>query len=147
MAVRQRAWAITLGSVARKCRYSLERPNASDAGDEAGAELIILIFLLATERKGRTYPGGTFWGYMLLYAGRASSSSSTARARFLMGFRVTVSFQRSRAAQSVHAVLPPAPHNARARQIREACGIMSDATRGIPAAARMERVWCPRDNK
>ena len=35
---------------------------------EAGAELIILIFLLVTERKGRTYPGRTFWGYMLLYA-------------------------------------------------------------------------------
>ena len=35
---------------------------------EAGAELIILILLLATERKGRTYPGRTFWGYMLLYA-------------------------------------------------------------------------------
>ena len=35
---------------------------------EAGAELLILIFLLVTERKGRTYPGRTFWGYMLLYA-------------------------------------------------------------------------------
>ena len=35
---------------------------------EAGVELLILIFLLATERKGRPYPGRTFWGYMLLYA-------------------------------------------------------------------------------
>jgi phosphatidylglycerol:prolipoprotein diacylglycerol transferase len=35
---------------------------------EAGAELIILVLLLATERKGRPYPGRTFWGYMLLYA-------------------------------------------------------------------------------
>jgi phosphatidylglycerol---prolipoprotein diacylglyceryl transferase len=35
---------------------------------EAGAELIILLFLLATERKGRAYPGRTFWLYMLLYA-------------------------------------------------------------------------------
>jgi phosphatidylglycerol:prolipoprotein diacylglycerol transferase len=35
---------------------------------EAGAELLILIFLLVTERKGRPYPGRTFWGYMLLYA-------------------------------------------------------------------------------
>src|SRR5688572_23116563 len=34
---------------------------------EAGAELVILIFLLATERKGRPFPGRTFWGYMLLY--------------------------------------------------------------------------------
>jgi phosphatidylglycerol:prolipoprotein diacylglycerol transferase len=35
---------------------------------EAGAELVILIMLLATERKGRPYPGRTFWGYMFLYA-------------------------------------------------------------------------------
>src|SRR6185503_1138961 len=35
---------------------------------EAGAEFIILVFLLATERKGRAYPGRTFWLYMLLYA-------------------------------------------------------------------------------
>jgi phosphatidylglycerol:prolipoprotein diacylglycerol transferase len=35
---------------------------------EAGAELVILIMLLTTERKGRSYPGRTFWLYMLLYA-------------------------------------------------------------------------------
>src|ERR1700730_8902268 len=35
---------------------------------EAGAELIILAVLLLTERKGRVFPGRTFWGYMLLYA-------------------------------------------------------------------------------
>jgi phosphatidylglycerol:prolipoprotein diacylglycerol transferase len=35
---------------------------------EAGAELLILVFLLATERVGRRYPGRTFWGYMFLYA-------------------------------------------------------------------------------
>jgi len=35
---------------------------------EAGAELLILILLLTTERKGRSYPGRTFWLYMLLYA-------------------------------------------------------------------------------
>jgi phosphatidylglycerol:prolipoprotein diacylglycerol transferase len=35
---------------------------------EAGAEAIILGVLLATERKGRPYPGRTFWLYMLLYA-------------------------------------------------------------------------------
>jgi phosphatidylglycerol:prolipoprotein diacylglycerol transferase len=34
---------------------------------EAGAELIILVMLLATERKGRPFPGRTFWLYMLLY--------------------------------------------------------------------------------
>jgi len=35
---------------------------------EAGAELLILVFLLATERRGRRFEGRTFWGYMLLYA-------------------------------------------------------------------------------
>ena len=35
---------------------------------EAGAELLILVFLLTTERKGRQYQGRTFWLYMLLYA-------------------------------------------------------------------------------
>jgi len=35
---------------------------------EAGAELAILIALLTTERKGRPFPGRTFWLYMLLYA-------------------------------------------------------------------------------
>jgi phosphatidylglycerol---prolipoprotein diacylglyceryl transferase len=34
---------------------------------EAGAELLILGILLALERRGRTYPGRTFWTYMLLY--------------------------------------------------------------------------------
>jgi phosphatidylglycerol:prolipoprotein diacylglycerol transferase len=35
---------------------------------EAGAELLILLFLLATERRGRPFAGRTFWAYMLLYA-------------------------------------------------------------------------------
>jgi phosphatidylglycerol:prolipoprotein diacylglycerol transferase len=35
---------------------------------EAGAELAILIVLLATERKGRGFAGRTFWTYLLLYA-------------------------------------------------------------------------------
>ena len=35
---------------------------------EAGAELLILIVLLVTERKGKPFPGRTFWLYMLLYA-------------------------------------------------------------------------------
>src|SRR5688500_4843040 len=34
---------------------------------EAGAELLILGLLIATERKGRPFAGRTFWGYMLLY--------------------------------------------------------------------------------
>jgi phosphatidylglycerol---prolipoprotein diacylglyceryl transferase len=35
---------------------------------EAGAELLILGLLLATEKRGRAFPGRTFWLYMLLYA-------------------------------------------------------------------------------
>jgi phosphatidylglycerol:prolipoprotein diacylglycerol transferase len=35
---------------------------------DAGAELLILLVLLMTERRGRTFPGRTFWLYMLLYA-------------------------------------------------------------------------------
>ncbi len=35
---------------------------------EAGAALLILVFLLVTERKGRPFPGRTFWSYMFLYA-------------------------------------------------------------------------------
>ena len=35
---------------------------------EAGAELLILAFLLTTERRGRPFAGRTFWMYLLLYA-------------------------------------------------------------------------------
>ena len=34
---------------------------------EAGAELLILVLLLATEKKGRPFAGRTFWTYMFLY--------------------------------------------------------------------------------
>jgi phosphatidylglycerol:prolipoprotein diacylglycerol transferase len=34
---------------------------------EAGAEALILVFLLGFERRGRPFPGRTFWSYMLLY--------------------------------------------------------------------------------
>lgn len=35
---------------------------------DAGAELLILVLLLVTERKGKPFPGRTFWLYMVLYA-------------------------------------------------------------------------------
>jgi phosphatidylglycerol:prolipoprotein diacylglycerol transferase len=35
---------------------------------EAGAEFLILMVLLATEKRGRPFAGRTFWLYMLLYA-------------------------------------------------------------------------------
>src|SRR3982751_5934033 len=34
---------------------------------EAGAEFLILMILLGTERRGRPFPGRTFWLYLLLY--------------------------------------------------------------------------------
>lgn len=34
---------------------------------DAGAELLIMVLLLATERKGKTFAGRTFWLYVLLY--------------------------------------------------------------------------------
>jgi phosphatidylglycerol:prolipoprotein diacylglycerol transferase len=34
---------------------------------EAGAEALILVFLLAFERRGRPFPGRTLWSYLLLY--------------------------------------------------------------------------------
>ena len=34
---------------------------------ESGVELFIFAFLLLTERRGRPFPGRTFWGYALLY--------------------------------------------------------------------------------
>jgi phosphatidylglycerol:prolipoprotein diacylglycerol transferase len=35
---------------------------------DAGMNLVILLLLLATERRGRAFPGRTFWAYILLYA-------------------------------------------------------------------------------
>lgn len=35
---------------------------------DAGAELVILVILLLSERRGRGFAGRTFWLYMLLYA-------------------------------------------------------------------------------
>ena len=62
-------WAITFTSeyASRNVGTPINRPLHPTQLYEAGAELLILAILLATERKGRPYPGRTFWGYMLLY--------------------------------------------------------------------------------
>ena len=62
-------WAITFHSefAARNVGTPLGIPLHPTQLYEAGAELLILVLLLATERKGRPFPGRTFWGYMLLY--------------------------------------------------------------------------------
>jgi phosphatidylglycerol---prolipoprotein diacylglyceryl transferase len=62
-------WAITFHSeyAAQNVGTPLNVPVHPTQLYEAGAELLILIVLLATERKGRPFPGRTFWGYMFLY--------------------------------------------------------------------------------
>ncbi|HEV8317286.1 MAG TPA: prolipoprotein diacylglyceryl transferase [Vicinamibacterales bacterium] len=64
------AWAITFTNplAASNVGTPLGVPLHPTQIYEAGAELLILIFLLATERKGRQFPGRTFWLYMFLYA-------------------------------------------------------------------------------
>jgi phosphatidylglycerol---prolipoprotein diacylglyceryl transferase len=62
-------WAITFRNeyAAQNAGTPLNQPLHPTQLYEAGAELLILLVLLATERKGRPFPGRTFWGYMLLY--------------------------------------------------------------------------------
>ena len=62
-------WAITFHNryAAQNVGTPLEVPLHPTQLYEAGAELLILLFLLATERRGRPFPGRTFWGYMFLY--------------------------------------------------------------------------------
>jgi phosphatidylglycerol:prolipoprotein diacylglycerol transferase len=62
-------WAITFHNeyAAQNVGTPLNVPLHPTQLYEAGAELLILVMLLATERRGRPFPGRTFWGYMLLY--------------------------------------------------------------------------------
>jgi phosphatidylglycerol:prolipoprotein diacylglycerol transferase len=63
-------WAITFTNpyAAANVGTPLNVPLHPTQLYEAGAEALILGLLLATERRGRPYPGRTFWLYMLLYA-------------------------------------------------------------------------------
>jgi phosphatidylglycerol:prolipoprotein diacylglycerol transferase len=62
-------WAVTFTSeyAAQNPGTPLNVPIHPTQLYEAGAELIILGILLLLERKGRSFAGRTFWGYMLLY--------------------------------------------------------------------------------
>ncbi|HXG56568.1 MAG TPA: prolipoprotein diacylglyceryl transferase [Vicinamibacterales bacterium] len=62
-------WAITFHNqfAAQNVGTPLNVPLHPTQLYEAGAELLILVFLLVTERKGKPFPGRTFWGYLLLY--------------------------------------------------------------------------------
>ncbi|MGE5244419.1 MAG: prolipoprotein diacylglyceryl transferase [Betaproteobacteria bacterium] len=63
-------WAITFTSpiAAANVGTPLGVPLHPTELYEAGAEFLILLVLLVTERKGRPFAGRTFWLYMLLYA-------------------------------------------------------------------------------
>jgi phosphatidylglycerol:prolipoprotein diacylglycerol transferase len=62
-------WAITFHNeyAAANVGTPLNVPLHPTQLYEAGAELLILLFLLAIERRGRPFAGRTFWGYLLLY--------------------------------------------------------------------------------
>ena len=62
-------WAITFSDPAAQAISGtpLGMPLHPTQLYEAGAEALILIFLLLFERRGRSFPGRTFWSYMLLY--------------------------------------------------------------------------------
>lgn len=64
------AWAITFTDpyAAMNVGTPLNVPLHPTQLYEAGAEVIILLLLLATESRGRRFPGRTFWLYMLVYA-------------------------------------------------------------------------------
>jgi prolipoprotein diacylglyceryltransferase len=66
----ERPWAITFTDpfAAANVGTPLDVPLHPTQLYEAGAELVILVVLLATERRGRPFPGRTFWLYVLLYA-------------------------------------------------------------------------------
>jgi phosphatidylglycerol:prolipoprotein diacylglycerol transferase len=63
-------WAVTFTDpvAAQNVGTPLNVPLHPTQLYDAGAELLILIFLLVTERRGRPFAGRTFWLYMLLYA-------------------------------------------------------------------------------
>jgi phosphatidylglycerol:prolipoprotein diacylglycerol transferase len=63
-------WAITFTNelAAKNVGTPLNIPLHPTQLYEAGAEFLILVFLLTTEKSGRKFAGRTFWLYMLLYA-------------------------------------------------------------------------------
>lgn len=62
-------WAITFHDAAAAANVGtpLGIPLHPTQLYEAGAEAAILLMLLSLERRGRSFPGRTFWSYMLLY--------------------------------------------------------------------------------
>jgi phosphatidylglycerol:prolipoprotein diacylglycerol transferase len=62
-------WAVTFTSPEARANVGtpLGVPLHPTQLYEAGAELLILAGLLALERRGRAFPGRTFWTYLLVY--------------------------------------------------------------------------------
>jgi len=60
-------WAITFRDPAANSNVPLGVPLHPTQLYEAGAEAVILMLLLALERRSGDFPGRTFWTYMLLY--------------------------------------------------------------------------------
>lgn len=63
-------WAVTFTSplAAEIVGTPLHVPLHPTQLYESFAELVILVGLLVFEKRGRAFPGRTFWGYMVLYA-------------------------------------------------------------------------------
>jgi phosphatidylglycerol---prolipoprotein diacylglyceryl transferase len=64
-------WAVTFTNELARAQIDPEHMNQPLHPTqlyEAGAEALILLFLLATESRGKRFAGRTFWLYMLLYA-------------------------------------------------------------------------------
>ena len=63
-------WAVTFTSplAAEIVGTPLHVPLHPTQLYESLAELVILVGLLVFEKRGRAFPGRTFWGYMVLYA-------------------------------------------------------------------------------
>lgn len=63
-------WAVTFTSplAAEIVGTPLHVPLHPTQLYESIAELVILVGLLVFEKRGRAFPGRTFWGYMVLYA-------------------------------------------------------------------------------
>ena len=63
-------WAVTFTNTAAAANVGtpLGIPLHPTQLYEAGAELLILGIVLSMEKRGRGFPGRTFWGYMFLYA-------------------------------------------------------------------------------
>ena len=64
------AWAVTFTDRVASANVGtpMDIPLHPTQLYDAGAEAVILALLLFSERRGRPFPGRTFWWYMLLYA-------------------------------------------------------------------------------